>query len=189
DIKPFAIKRPYIIYASSMLGDDKKHIELIEAFEKFKRKTNLPHKLVLSGSEGPSTSAIHQAIMKSEYASDILMTGYFPHESLPELYACAAACVFPSVCEGVGLPVLEAMSTGLPVTCSSSGALPEMAGDNALYFNSDDTDEMAACIERIITDEELRAKLIAGGLERAKDFSWEKTAEETLLLLRQVSRL
>ena len=188
NIKPFAIKRPYIIYASSMRSSEKKHIELIHAFEKFKQKTNLPHKLVLSGSDGSATESIHQAIMHSEQASDILMTGYFPHEGLPELYAAADAFIFPSACDGVGLPVLEAMATGIPVTCASRCALPEITGNNALFFDPDNTDEMAQCIEKILTDNPLREKLISNGLDWAKKFTWESTAEKTLELLKSVAK-
>ena len=188
NIKPFAIKRPYIIYASSMHSSEKKHIELIHAFEKFKAKTKMPHKLVLSGSDGSATESIHQTILHSEYASDILMTGYFPHEALPELYASADAFVFPSACDGVGLPVIEAMATGIPVTCASRCALPEISGNNALFFDPDNIDEMADCIEKILTDTPLREKLISSGLEWSKRFTWEKTAEQTLEILKNAAK-
>ena len=76
------------------------------------------------------------------------------------------------------------MATGVPVACSSSGALREIAGDSALLFNSDDVEEMAFCIERIITDRALRKKLIESGIRRAADFSWEKTAQKTVEILK-----
>ena len=188
NIKPFAIKRPYIIYASGMNSPQKKHVELIKAFEIFKEKTKMPHKLVLCGSEGQASEAVYQALMHSSAASDILMTGYFPHEGLPELYACADAFLFPSSCDGVGLPVLEAMATGIPVSCASRCALPEITGNNALFFDPDNTEEMADCIEKILTDTALREKLIAGGLEWSKQFTWEKTAEQTLEVLKNVAK-
>ena len=188
NIKPFAIKRPYIIYASSMRSLEKKHIELIRAFEKFKAKTKLPHKLVLCGSDGAATEAIHQTILHSDFASDILMTGYFPHEGLPELFAAAEAFVFPSACDGVGLPVLEAMATGIPVACASRCALPEITGNNALFFDPDDTDEMAASIEKLLTDNALREKLISSGVEWAQKFTWEDTAAQTLKILKSVAK-
>ena len=89
----------------------------------------------------------------SEAASDIFITGYFPHENFPELYRNADACIFPSVNEGVGLSVLEAMVTGLPVACSNKGTLPEITGGKTLYFDSDNVQEMADVIEKIIVDE------------------------------------
>jgi len=186
-IKPFAIKRPYLIYASRMNGPSKKHIELIKAFTLFKERTHLPYRLVLAGSEGSYAAEIQKSIAKSSAVSDIFLTGYFPVESFPELYSGADACIFPSVSEGVGLPVLEAMATGIPVACARSGVLPEIAGDNALFFDADNTDEVAYCIERIVTDKGLREKLIAGGVDWAKRFQWEKTARMTLDVLRSTA--
>ena len=188
DIKPFAIKRPYFIYASRLLGPEKKHTELIQAFSLFKQKTGLPHRLVLAGSDGPYAEEVHKAALESPFASDIFITGYFPHESFPLLYRGAEACLFPSVSEGVGLPVLEAMATDLPVACAKAGALPEIAGEHALYFDSDNTEEMALCMERLVSDANLRQKLVAGGIEWAARFSWEKTAQETLAVLQSVAK-
>ncbi len=180
EIKPFAIKRPYFIYGSRLAGPEKKHLELIKAFSLFKRRTGLPHRLVLSGSGGAYTESVHRAAFESPAASDIFLTGYFPHESFPQLYAGADACVFPSVNEGVGLPVLESMACGIPVICSSSGALPEIGGDVPLYFDSDNVEEMAECMEKVVTDSVLRERMVSAGLERAAEFSWEKTVRITL---------
>lgn len=180
NIKPFAIKRPYIIYASRMQNEDKKHIELIKAFEIFKEKTKFPHRLVIAGSEGPFSDIIHRAAYSSNWASDIFITGYFPHENFPQLYANASACVFPSVNEGVGLPVLEAMATGLPVACSDEGALKEVTGGNALFFDSNNVEDIASCIEKIISDEVLREKLKNNGIDWTKRYTWEKTVSSVL---------
>ncbi|MBR4464578.1 MAG: glycosyltransferase family 4 protein [Treponema sp.] len=177
DIKPFAIQRPYFIYASRLSSPSKKHVELIKAFTLFKERTHLPHRLVLAGSEGPYSEDVHKAVYASRSASDIFVTGFFPHESFPELYSGSDGCIFPSVSEGVGLPVLESMATGVPVACSQCGALPEIAGENALYFNSDDIEQMAAALTALATDKSLKEKLVTGGLEWAKRFSWEKTAQ------------
>ncbi|MBR6296470.1 MAG: glycosyltransferase family 1 protein [Treponema sp.] len=187
DIKPFAIKRPYIIYASRMQNEGKKHVELVKAFSMFKEKTGLPHRLVLAGSEGAYGEMVHKAIFDSSFSSDIFVTGYFPHENFPELYRNADACVFPSVTEGVGLSVLEAMACGIPVACSQAGAMGEMAGSNALFFDSENLEEMSDAIEKIVCDSALRKKLSADGLEWTKRFSWEKTAAATLELLKNLS--
>ena len=183
NIKPFAIKRPYIIYASKMQSSSKKHVELIRAFSLFKEKTGFPHRLVLAGGSGLYSESVHKETSMSAYASDIFLTGFFPHESLPELYSCADACIIPSTSEGAGLPVLEAMACGVPVACAKSGALPEIAGSHALFFNPDDLNETADAIEKIISDKDLRKKLLSGGIEWTKRFSWEKTALRTLEVL------
>jgi glycosyltransferase involved in cell wall biosynthesis len=186
DIKPFAIKKPYFIYASRLQYPQKKHVELIRAFSLFKQKTGLPHRLVLAGSDSVGASVIHKEASSSPYASDIFLTGYFPHKSLPQLYSYADACVFPAVSEGVGLPVIEAMAVGIPVVCAKSGALPEIAGNNAVYFNPDDIGDIAKAMELIVTSPSVRQKNIAGGFEWTKRFSWEKTAAKTSDVLRQV---
>jgi glycosyltransferase involved in cell wall biosynthesis len=187
DIKPFAIKRPYFIYASSLQGPEKKHVELIQAFDLFKLNTGLPHRLVLAGSVGPGFAAVQKAIVSSHFSSDIFVTGYFPHDSLPRLYAAADACIFPASSEGSALPVIEAMATGIPCACAKSGVLPEIAGNNALFFNVDNTVEIALALQRIVEDTALRETLVTGGLEWTKRFSWERTARLTLDVIKSVS--
>ncbi len=186
DIKPFAIKKPYIIYASKMQNSEKRHVELIKAFTLFKEKTHLPHRLVIAGSEGSYADEVHKAAFASSSASDIFITGYFPHENFPELYRGSEACICPSVNEGVGLSVLEAMATGVPVACSKSGALPDAVGKHAIFFESDSVEDIALAIEKIVTEQKLREELISGGLEWTSRFSWDKTALSTVELLLDV---
>ncbi len=186
-IKPFAIKRPYLIYASRMNSASKKHVELIRAFTLFKEKTHMPHRLVLAGGDGSFAREIEKAVCASSAVSDIFMTGYFPAESFPELYSGAEACIFPSVSEGVGLPVIEAMATGIPVACSRSGALPEIAGDSAVFFDSDNIEEIAGAIERIVTDTGLRDRLVESGLAWTKQFQWNAAAQQTLDVLKMAA--
>lgn len=180
DVKPFAIKKPYFIYGSRLSGAEKKHIELIKAFSLFKKNTGLPHRLVIAGSDGPYSSEVHKEAFSSEFASDIFLTGYFPHESFPQLYAGAEALIFPSVCEGVGLPVLEAMATGIPVGCSNACALPEIGGDAAVYFDADNIVDIACTLEKLATDKKLRENLVKRGLEWSSKFNWENTIKQTV---------
>ncbi|MDR2470511.1 MAG: glycosyltransferase, partial [Treponema sp.] len=106
----------------------------------------------------------------------------FPFESLPELYAGADFVVFPSMYEGFGLGVLEAMASGVPVACARAASLPEAAGHAALYFDPLDTEEMA---DRMVdlTDRELARSLREKGLERARAFSWDECAAKTFALI------
>lgn len=184
DIKPFAIKRPYFIYCTTLSGPDKKHIELIKAFEKFKEKNKTEHRLVIAGKDGEYSEKIHKAAFDSPYAEDIIVTGFFPFESLAKLYAGSDACIFPAINEGVGFPVLEAMACGVPVLCSSSGSLPEMGGIFPLYFDSENIDQIADAMEKIVSDKELRQKIINDGIERSGKFNWETTVAETLSVLK-----
>lgn len=188
DIKPFSIKKPYFIYGSRISSPEKKHIELIKAFTMFKEKTGLPHRLVLAGEFGACSEEVQQAAFNSSAASDIFLTGFFPRDGYPELYRNSELCIFPSVIEGVGLPVMEAMACGIPVACTKSGALQEIAGDCATYFDSDDIESIEQSIELIVTDEKARKKLVDSGLERSQRFSWKKAAEETVEIIKNVYR-
>lgn len=180
NISPFAIKRPYFIYGSTLSDADKKHIELIKAFEIFKEKTGLPHRLVLSGNDGEFSENIHKAAFNSKFATDIFLTGFFPPKDFAMLYAGAELCIFPSVKEGVGLPILEAMACGIPVLCSDKGALKEIGGNCPLYFDSDNPKEIAEKIEECISDEKLREKMSFEGIVWAGEFTPEKTVKETI---------
>jgi glycosyltransferase involved in cell wall biosynthesis len=106
--------------------------------------------------------------------------GWVSAADLEGLYNAAACFAFPSRREGFGLPVLEAMSSGAPVVCANASALPEVAGDAALYFDPDRPDELAAAIVRVLQDPLLAETLSAAGQARAAAFSWNRVAEETL---------
>jgi glycosyltransferase involved in cell wall biosynthesis len=110
----------------------------------------------------------------------VILPGFVSDEDLPAVYAGAQALVFPSLYEGFGLPMLEAMACGTPVAASRAGSLPEIGGDAAVYFAPDSVDEMVSVLVRLLSDDELAAELGRRGLERAAGFSWRKAAEETL---------
>jgi glycosyltransferase involved in cell wall biosynthesis len=136
--------------------------------------------LVLPGYPTP-----HEQELKAEARSlgiegDARFLGWVSADELEGLYAAAAAFVFPSLYEGFGLPILEAMARGVPVATSSRGSLGEVAGDAALLFDPDDERSIADAVERLLRDEELAASLRSAGLERAGQFSWEAAAEGTV---------
>ncbi len=113
-------------------------------------------------------------------AERVRMLGWVDDRTLDGLYRAAACFVFPSLAEGFGLPVLEAMLRGAPVTCSNTTSLPEVAGDAALYFDPEDVEAIAAAVEQLLADPDLRERLSAAGRERAAGFTWESAAEATL---------
>jgi glycosyltransferase involved in cell wall biosynthesis len=116
----------------------------------------------------------------------VVFTGYVPPGDLPALYAGAACFVFPSVYEGFGLPVLEAMAAGAPVVASRVGAIPEVAGDAALLVDAAQPAALAEAIEAVLADRGLRAQLVERGRARARAFSWEATARRTLAVYEAV---
>ncbi len=182
-VQPFSIKRPYIIYTSRLLDSSKSHIELIKAFNIFKKKTGLPHRLVIAGAEGAATETVRKEVIHSHYSQDILLTGYFPHDALNKLYCASDLCVFPSRNEGSGLSVLEAIASGIPVASSNEGALKEIIKDAALYFDSTSPNDIADKIEKLVNIKEnapLREMMIQKGLECASQYSWKNTADETV---------
>jgi len=185
EVQPFSIKRPYFIYSSRISNPDKKHIELIKAFEMFKKQTGSEHRLILAGDDTDYSPEVHKVAFESSVASDIFFIGYFPMNSLSKLYSGADACIFPAVNEGVGLPVLESMACGIPVICSNSGALKEFGGDIPLYFDSDNLEEMAEAMTKIIHDKDCRDRMVEKGLKRAAKFSWEETINKTLEIIKK----
>lgn len=114
--------------------------------------------------------------------------GPVPEADLPALYAGAALFVFPSLYEGFGLPVLEAMACGVPVICSNTSSLPEVAGEAAIMVNPLDVDGLAAAMERVLGDQALREEMSGKGMMQAGSFSWERTARETLQVYESVIR-
>ncbi|MBS1252871.1 MAG: Mannosylfructose-phosphate synthase [Anaerolineales bacterium] len=143
------------------------------------------HHLVIAGREDPRypearTRAAELALER------VIFLGQVAETDLPALYSGADLFVFPSLYEGFGLPVIEAMACGAPVACSNTSSLPEVAGDAAVYFDPINEDDIAESIRRALGDADLRESLSARSLEQAAKFSWERTAQLTLEAYRAV---
>jgi glycosyltransferase involved in cell wall biosynthesis len=157
-----------------------KNIErLIRAYAREKRD----YRLVLAGMRGYHAEAIEGLIDERGVRDRVTLTGWISRPSLYDLYDRALACVYPSTFEGFGMPVLEAIAAGVPVACSEIPPLREVAGDTALYFDPLDEDALASALTRIVSDEPLRANLSRSGRERARGFTWERTARQILDVL------
>ncbi|MEI2703289.1 MAG: glycosyltransferase family 1 protein [Baekduia sp.] len=137
-------------------------------------------RLVLVGHHGLDGDALRAQVVDRDLDGRVIQTGWIADADLEGLYRLAACCAYPSLLEGFGIPVLEAMARGLPVACADATSLPEVAGDAALLFDPLDTHAIAAAIERLLSDEALREQLRERGLERAAGFTWEKCAEGVL---------
>jgi len=174
------IRSPYVLYISRIEHPGKNHVRLIRAFSRLKSRTGVPHQLVLAGSDWSRAEDVHREADQSPYARDILFTGFASAEDLPLLYAGADLFVFPSLYEGFGMPVLEAMACRIPVACSNLSSMPEVAGDAALLFDPYGEEDMAWVMEKAITDAGLREALAEKGWKRAQGYTWETTARQTL---------
>lgn len=170
---------PYLLFVSTI--EPRKNINaLISAFNYLKQNSKIDHHLVLIGQKGWHYEPIFAAIDASPWKSQIHHLNYLSDELVALFYAKADAFVYPSHYEGFGLPVLEAMTLGTPVITSNTSSLPEVAGDAAVLVKPDDSMQLAEAILQVITDSKLRKELIEKGQERAKLFSWERTAKATI---------
>jgi glycosyltransferase involved in cell wall biosynthesis len=184
-IQPFSFRRPYILCVSRLDHPVKNHVRLIQAFNIFKERTRFPHRLVLAGADSHHAKVIKDAAALSKFRGDIFFTGHFPAKNLPELYSAADMAAVPSLYEGGGMGVLEAMASGVPVLCSRSAALPEVAEHAALYFDPENPEDMADRMVTIATNRDAYLECRRAGLERVGAFSWDICAEKTLQIIHE----
>jgi glycosyltransferase involved in cell wall biosynthesis len=182
-IQPFSFQRPYVLCVSRIDHPVKNHIRLIKAFGIFKTRTKLPHRLVLAGKDSNNADRVKAAAAASPWRSDIFFTGHFPIKSLPELYSGADFVVFPSMYEGFGMGILEAMASGIPAACARAASLPETAEHAALYFDPRDPEDMADRMVTLAADPRVYDECRRLGIERARAFSWDACVERTLAII------
>ena len=175
----YDFSQPYLLFVSTI--EPRKNINnLILAFNYLKQKYKIDHQLVLIGQKGWLYQSIFQTIASSPWNEQIHYLGYLSDEIVALFYSQAEVFVYPSVYEGFGLPVLEAMTLGTPVITSNTSSLPEVAGDAAIFIDPQNVVQLADAIFQVIRDSQLRQKLIHKGKQRATLYSWEKTARATL---------
>ncbi|MBM3130287.1 MAG: glycosyltransferase family 4 protein [Chloroflexi bacterium] len=184
--KQHNLPRPFILYVGNL--EPRKNLPtLVRAFAQLVR-AGLPHTLVLAGSRGWHAAPIFATIRELDLSSRVVFTGYVPQSDLPMLYSAADLFVYPSLYEGFGLPVLEAMACGVPVITSNISSMPEVAGDAGILVDPNDAPALADAMSNLLTDSSLRATLAAKGLARARMFSWERTAQATLDVYTRVAQ-
>jgi glycosyltransferase involved in cell wall biosynthesis len=185
----YGIVGPYLLYVGT-LHPRKNLVRLVQAFAQLPaRDSEFPlHdlRLVLAGQPGWLYDEIMAQIRRLGLQDRVLLTGYVPDSDLPALLSEAVAFVFPSLYEGFGLPVLEAMACGTPVVCSSTSSLPEVAGEAALLIDPLDVAALAEALFRVVTDQGLRRALVERGFGQAKMFSWQRCAGQVLNVLEEV---
>jgi len=175
----YGLPRPYLLF----LGGEKPHKNVrnvIRAFAQARRERALPHSLVLAGPMPRNRNRVEALIEALELGSSVRRPGVVPEEDLPGLFAGAEAFLYPTLYEGFGLPVIEAMACGVPVLTSSTSALQEVAGGYAYLVDPMDVPAIARGIVALATDPARRAEFADLGRRRARDFSWDRAAEQTL---------
>ena len=176
-------RKPFLLYTGVWRGH-KNLPRLIEAFHILKKEKKLPLKLVITGKPDPKFPEVKNSVKKFKLQKEVVFTGHITEKELIKLYQSAQLFVFPSLYEGFGLPLLEAMKSGTPVVASNASSIPEICGkSNAVFFDPYNVKDIAAKIYMVYKNKALQKRLIARGLAHAKKFSWEQTAEKTFEII------
>ena len=180
----YGIPGPFIYHVGN-IEPRKNLVRLVKAFILARKQLSEPMRLVITGQKGWLTGKLFRSLGSLDLSDHVIFTGYVPHQELPLLMNAARAFVFPSLYEGFGLPVLEAMSCGTPVVTSNISSLPEIVGRAAVLVDPNDVESIADGMVRVLEDQGLRWRLSAEGLVQARRFSWDKAAQETLRVFLQ----
>lgn len=183
--KTWDIDPNYIFFISTI--EPRKNVPtLLKSFKYLKDHYKVSQKLIMAGSRGWLFEEVDETIKALNLENDVILLGRVKDEHVNYLYNAAGMLVYPSFYEGFGLPPLEAMTCGTPVIASKIKVMPEVVGDAALLVDPHDVEGLAIAIHRLLTNPELRDELTAKGLKRAKKFSWEQAARETLAVYHKI---
>ena len=183
----FGIRDPYILFVGKLVAQ--KNIgRLLEAYDLFRKRNGDDIKLVLAGrTYAGLNSEFDSTMARLNLGDSLVQLGHVNNYDLPALYAAAKMFAFPTRYEGFGIPILEAMSCGVPVLTSTTSCVPEVAGDAAILIDPYSVEAIADGMEQICNDSELQADLRRRGVERASEFNWKKAAEQTLNVYQQAA--
>jgi glycosyltransferase involved in cell wall biosynthesis len=174
----FDIHENFILFVGTI--EPRKNLAaLIEAFARLKQDYSRQEWLVIAGGRGWLDEEVFQRVEELDLTRSVRFLGYVSTDELAVLYSSCRAFVYPSLYEGFGLPVLEAMACGAPVITSNASSLPEVAGDSALTLDPESPESMADAMNSVLGDRSLRSELRHKGMERSRLFSWHKTAQLT----------
>lgn len=168
------------LLAASTLEPRKNLVQALEAFKTLPEKVRETHPLVIAGMKGWLTDSLESKMAELERKGQVRLLGYVPNELMPQLYAGATMLLYPSIYEGFGLPPLEAMASGVPVITSNQSSIPEVVGEVGIMVDPYDVQAMTEAITRLIDNPDEKARRSLEGVERARSFTWEKCAKQTL---------
>lgn len=176
----------YILYVGGM-EPRKNLICLLRAIAQLPNEIKLVYKLVIAGQPDQFFNQLLETIKELDLEERIILVGFMSREKLVRLYNGAEVLVLPSLYEGFGLPILEAMACGTPVVCSDTASIPEVAGEAALYFSPEDVGQLSTSVAKVLTEPETAQRLREKGLRQAQKFSWRETAKKTLEVYKEVA--
>jgi glycosyltransferase involved in cell wall biosynthesis len=159
----------------------------LEALLILREDYHLEPQLVCTGTLKDAQSEIMNLVKKHRLERQVNFLGYCPSIDMPSLYEGAFGMIFPSIFEGFGIPLLEAMWCSCPIACSNETSLPEIAGEAAIMFDPQSIEEIANALYRLLTESETRKELVEKGLEQAQKFSWIKFTTEVTRILHEIN--
>lgn len=174
------LNTPYILYTARLEHPGKNHVNLLRAFAILKKRHNLPHKLVFAGERWNGVEEIDKEIERLELQQEVQLPGYVESDLLADLTAGADLFVFPSLFEGFGIPLLEAMAAGTVVCASNVSSIPEVTGDAALLFDPEDCQDIARSMFTLLSNHTLATEKRQLGLLRVGQFDWDQSAKQLL---------
>ncbi|NLG28782.1 MAG: glycosyltransferase family 4 protein [Chloroflexi bacterium] len=175
----YKLRQPFILGLGT-LQPRKNYARLIRAYHQLRREHGVPHQLVIGGGRGWLYEEIDATIAELGLGEQVRLPGFVDDADLPALYSAADVFAFPSLYEGFGIPILEAMGCGTPVVTANASSLPEVAGDAALLVDPNDVPALAHALWRLIDDVALRDALVARGAAQVARFTWQSAAERLL---------
>jgi len=184
----YKLNKPFILYLGGF-SERKNVSSIITAFSKIYKELNNEYNLVIVGGYKDASQRLVKLTNELKIDSQVIFTGFVPEEHLPIFYNSCDAFIYPSFYEGFGLPPLEAMNCGTPVIASNLTSIPEVVGDGGILINPYDISEISLAIGNLLSSQKLREELSYKALKRAKDFSWQNTALNTLKVYESVYNL
>ena len=167
--------KDYFLFTGTI--EPRKNLEcLLDAFKIYKDQSRSEQMLVIAGQQGWKIKSFFNRLKDHPYRKDIFLTGFVPREVMSSMYSNATSFIFPSLYEGFGLPVVEAMACGTPCLISDTSSLPEVGGDAALYFKPGEAETLAALMQKIVSDPQGRKELSEKAIQQAEKFSWRSHA-------------
>lgn len=183
----FKIKKKYILYVARIEHPGKNHINLIKAYESLTSSYKKEFDLVLVGNNWNGSQEVHQYAESSRDSENIRFLGFVKGDELNQLYKKASLYVFPSLYEGFGIPLLEAMAAGVPVICSNSSSLPEIGKDAVQLFDPYSPESIKLTITKVLTSDSVCKTMTDKGLERVKEFSWGKHSKTIINVYEKIT--